>query len=167
LITAIVLLKADVHSIPETGQAIAELPEAELHRGLAHLQNGHVSTITHADGLGSDLIGALTLRHNGDLAIATSGGLTLLHNGRFRNFTTRDGLSSNIIMARLTFERRCVLFVHVDIHVTLFLFCNAFRMHATRIGLFVPIHRAVDAVFVALCNTDTVGTSVPIGRMRI
>jgi DNA-binding Lrp family transcriptional regulator len=26
LITAIVLLKADVHSIPETGQAIAELP---------------------------------------------------------------------------------------------------------------------------------------------
>ena len=26
MITAIVLLKADVHSIPETGQAIAELP---------------------------------------------------------------------------------------------------------------------------------------------
>jgi ligand-binding sensor domain-containing protein/signal transduction histidine kinase len=50
-------------------------------------------------GPGSDLIGAMTLRHNGDLVIATSGGLTLLHNGRFHNFTTRDGLPSNIVTA--------------------------------------------------------------------
>ncbi len=72
-------------------------------QGLAHLRTvgSHlkVTTLTRANGLGGDLIGALYLR-SGELWAATSGGLSVIQgNGSIRNFTTRDGLGANIVTA--------------------------------------------------------------------
>ncbi|MGC9198686.1 MAG: sensor histidine kinase [Acidobacteriaceae bacterium] len=70
-------------------------------QGLAHLRmvgsQQKVTTLSSANGLGGDMIGALLLR-SGDLWAATSGGLSVIQgNGRIRNFTTRDGLGANIV----------------------------------------------------------------------
>ena len=69
-------------------------------QGLAHLQDvGRqltITTLTSADGLGGDMIGALLLQP-GELWAATSGGLTEARSdGKLRNFTTRDGLGATI-----------------------------------------------------------------------
>jgi signal transduction histidine kinase/ligand-binding sensor domain-containing protein len=60
---------------------------------------GTMHTITHADGLGSDLVGAMTRDAHGDLWVATFAGLSRLRGGRIENFTTGNGLSSNVITA--------------------------------------------------------------------
>jgi len=60
---------------------------------------GTMRTITHADGLGSDLVGAMTRDAHGDLWVATFAGLSRLQGGRIENFTTGNGLSSNVITA--------------------------------------------------------------------
>jgi ligand-binding sensor domain-containing protein/signal transduction histidine kinase len=81
-------------------------------RGLSHLSlragakgtmraDVHVETFTQADGLGSDLVGAMTRDKNGDLWIATFAGLSRMHGGKIENFTTANGLSSNVITALL------------------------------------------------------------------
>jgi signal transduction histidine kinase len=72
-------------------------------QGLAHLRRFgeqlSIHTLTTADGLGGDLIGALLLKQ-GELWAATSGGLTLVRsNGTIRNFTARDGLGATITTA--------------------------------------------------------------------
>ncbi|WP_058186718.1 sensor histidine kinase [Terracidiphilus gabretensis] len=56
-------------------------------------------TFTHADGLGNDLVGALARDTHGDLWIATLAGLSRLSGGKITNYTTADGLSSNVITA--------------------------------------------------------------------
>jgi signal transduction histidine kinase/ligand-binding sensor domain-containing protein len=56
-------------------------------------------TLTHADGLGSDIVGALTRDAHGDLWIATLAGLSRLSGGKIANYTTANGLSSNVITA--------------------------------------------------------------------
>ncbi len=61
----------------------------------------HVETFTQANGLGSDLVGAMTRDTNGDLWIATFAGLSRMHAGKIENFTTANGLSSNVITALL------------------------------------------------------------------
>ena len=58
-------------------------------------------TYTHANGLGSDLVGAMARDTKGDLWIATLSGLSRLHSGAISNFTTANGLSSNVITALL------------------------------------------------------------------
>lgn len=79
-------------------------------RGLAHwtVQGGGVSsanpgarmrTYTKANGLGSDLVGAMTRDAKGDLWVATLAGLSRLRGDTIRNFTTADGLSSNVVTA--------------------------------------------------------------------
>jgi len=81
-------------------------------RGLAHwvFPNGkmganlfgvHIETFTQANGLGSDLVGAMTRDKNGDLWVATFAGLSRLHSGKIQNYTTADGLSSNVVTALL------------------------------------------------------------------
>jgi len=60
-----------------------------------------METFTQANGLGSDLVGAMTRDASGDLWVATFAGLSRLHTGKIENFTTADGLSSNVITALL------------------------------------------------------------------
>jgi len=84
-------------------------------RGLAHWQNNAFTTYTQADGLGSNLIGALVetasprasatgltgLTDLTDLWIGTLDGLSKLHAGKITTYTTKDGLSGNIITSLL------------------------------------------------------------------
>jgi signal transduction histidine kinase/ligand-binding sensor domain-containing protein len=58
-----------------------------------------MKTYTHADGLGSDLVGAMVRDPGGALWVATFAGLTRFQNGAFHTFTTRDGLPGNVITA--------------------------------------------------------------------
>jgi ligand-binding sensor domain-containing protein/signal transduction histidine kinase len=81
-------------------------------RGLTHWTNpgvgafglritGKMETITHTNGLGSDLVGAMARDAKGDLWVATFAGLSRLHGNRIENFTIATGLSSNVITALL------------------------------------------------------------------
>jgi ligand-binding sensor domain-containing protein len=74
--------------------------------GLAHWTNAasvegavHIEIYTHAKGLGSDLVGAMAHDASGDLWVATLAGLSRLHGGKITNFTTADGLSSDVVTA--------------------------------------------------------------------
>ncbi len=78
--------------------------------GLAHWKVGNdgrrgsnpaaqIEIYTQANGLGSNLIGAMTRDAHGDLWIATLAGLSRLHAGKIDNFTTANGLSSNVVTA--------------------------------------------------------------------
>ena len=61
-----------------------------------------METFTQANGLGSDLVGAMARDADGDLWVATLAGLSRLHRAaRFENYTTANGLSSNVITALL------------------------------------------------------------------
>jgi signal transduction histidine kinase/ligand-binding sensor domain-containing protein len=60
-----------------------------------------MQTFTKADGLGSDLVGAMARDAGGDLWIATLSGLSRLRAGKISNFTTANGLSSNVVTALL------------------------------------------------------------------
>jgi len=83
-------------------------------RGLTHWTNpgagkgptglqatGKMETFTHANGLGSDLVGAMVRDAHGDLWVATFAGLSRIRAGHIDNFTTANGLSSNVITALL------------------------------------------------------------------
>jgi len=81
-------------------------------RGLTHWMTGKkrvggslsdapMVTYTHANGLGSDLVGAVARDTKGDMWIATLAGLSRLHGGAIANFTTANGLSSNVITSLL------------------------------------------------------------------
>lgn len=79
-------------------------------RGLTHWKPSRsttapapMKTFTQASGLGSDLVGALARDARGNLWIATLAGLSRLHGDqdRITNYTTADGLTSNIITALL------------------------------------------------------------------
>jgi signal transduction histidine kinase/ligand-binding sensor domain-containing protein len=73
-------------------------------RGLVHWQNGRFIVI-QGNGLQSNFIGALLQPHAAssagglasDLWIGTLNGLSLLHSGKIITYTTKDGLSGNII----------------------------------------------------------------------
>jgi signal transduction histidine kinase/ligand-binding sensor domain-containing protein len=79
-------------------------------RGLTHwtgLKAGSSSsasmeTFTQASGLGSDLVGAMTRDSNGGLWVATLAGLSRLSGGKIANYTTANGLSSNVVTALLS-----------------------------------------------------------------
>ena len=79
-------------------------------RGLAHwkrpgtLGAGAMEILTTANGLGSDLVGAMARDGKGDLWVATLAGLSRIHEeaqgqSTVSNYTTKDGLSSNVITA--------------------------------------------------------------------
>jgi len=72
-------------------------------QGLAHLrkfgEHLSITTLTSADGLGGNLIGALQYS-SGELWAATSGGLSVVRSsGTIRNFTAKDGLGGAIATA--------------------------------------------------------------------
>ena len=56
---------------------------------------------TRANGLGSDLVGAMVRDAGGDLWVATLAGLSRLRNGSITNYTTTDGLPSNVVTSLL------------------------------------------------------------------
>ena len=60
-----------------------------------------METFTQANGLGSDLVGAMARDAKGDLWVATLAGLSRLQGGKIENNTTANGLSSNVITALL------------------------------------------------------------------
>lgn len=70
-------------------------------RGLAHWQMGAalspMSTYTAANGLAGNLVGAMARDADGDLWVATLTGLSRLHRGRISNYTTVQGLPSNVV----------------------------------------------------------------------
>jgi signal transduction histidine kinase len=81
-------------------------------RGLAHWMFSEGSndavrtatrkeTYTQANGLGSDLVGAMVRDSVGNLWIATFAGLSRMRDGKIANYTTANGLSSNVITALL------------------------------------------------------------------
>jgi signal transduction histidine kinase/ligand-binding sensor domain-containing protein len=79
-------------------------------RGLTHwtapgnLAPTSMQTYTTANGLGSNMVGAMAHDREdgtGDLWIATFAGLARLHGGYIANYTTANGLSSNVITAIL------------------------------------------------------------------
>ena len=81
-------------------------------RGLTHWPAGNMEfskpppaaqmeTYTQTSGLGSDLVGAMARDAKGDLWVATLVGLSRLHGNTISNFTTADGLSSNVVTALL------------------------------------------------------------------
>jgi signal transduction histidine kinase/ligand-binding sensor domain-containing protein len=81
-------------------------------RGLTHWEVGKsgfggsgsgagMETYTRDRGLGSDLVGAMARDTSGDLWVATLAGLSRLHGSTVTNFTTANGLSSNVITALL------------------------------------------------------------------
>jgi signal transduction histidine kinase len=64
----------------------------------------HVETDTQATGLGSDLVGAMARDAKGNLWVATLAGLSRLTGGdhpAVANYTTANGLSSNVITSLL------------------------------------------------------------------
>ncbi|HEX8711301.1 MAG TPA: two-component regulator propeller domain-containing protein [Terracidiphilus sp.] len=74
--------------------------------GLAHWMDGpgaqpRINVFTQATGLGSDLVGAMARDTRGNLWVATLAGLSRLHADKIVNFTTADGLSSNVVTALL------------------------------------------------------------------
>ena len=74
-------------------------------RGLTHL-TGPISaprleTFTQSSGLGSDLVGAMARDSLGDLWVATFAGLSRIRNNQITNYTTANGLSSNVVTALL------------------------------------------------------------------
>jgi signal transduction histidine kinase/ligand-binding sensor domain-containing protein len=81
-------------------------------RGLTHWANGaggpgssgtamHLETYTQANGLGSNLVGAMARDSKGDLWVATFAGLSRVHGGTITNYTTANGLTSNVVTALL------------------------------------------------------------------
>ena len=78
-------------------------------RGLTHWTGDtatHLETLTQANGLGSDLVGAMERDANGNLWVATLAGLSRLQGARaanlnITNYTSANGLSSNVITALL------------------------------------------------------------------
>ena len=60
-----------------------------------------MKTYTKENGLGSNFVGAMARDTRGDLWVATLAGLSRLHDDRISNFTTADGLSSNVVTALL------------------------------------------------------------------
>lgn len=76
-------------------------------RGLTHwtdpgnIINARMETFTKANGLGSDLVGAMARDTAGNLWVATFAGLSRLSGSGVKNYTTADGLSSNVITALL------------------------------------------------------------------
>ena len=79
-------------------------------RGLTHWTGGssamHLQTLTQSSGLGSDLVGAMARDTKGNLWVATLAGLSRLEENKqgsynVTNFTSADGLSSNVVTALL------------------------------------------------------------------
>jgi signal transduction histidine kinase/ligand-binding sensor domain-containing protein len=76
-------------------------------RGLTHwtrpgeLDRARMETFTQSSGLGSDLVGAMARDASGDLWVATLAGLSRIRKGKIENYTTANGLSSNVVTALL------------------------------------------------------------------
>jgi signal transduction histidine kinase/ligand-binding sensor domain-containing protein len=71
-----------------------------------------METFTQANGLGSDLVGAMARDAKGDLWVATLAGLSLLgpgKGGKIENYATANGLSSNVITALLPRRNKTLL----------------------------------------------------------
>lgn len=95
--------------------------------GLAHMTFAagsttptHIETYTQKDGLGSDLVGAMARDSGSDLWIATLNGLSRLRQDgskmKVSNYTTADGLRSNVITALLPIYEGAGLIIGTQDH---------------------------------------------------
>ncbi len=66
---------------------------------LSRLADGGFETFTTADGLPSDIVGALHAGSGGTLWAGTAAGLSRLRDGVFTQFTTDDGLPHDVVWA--------------------------------------------------------------------
>ena len=70
----------------------------------AAAQQPRMTILTQANGLGSDTVGALVRDKSDNLWVATLGGLSRLRDGSVSNYTTANGLSSNVVTALLPLD---------------------------------------------------------------
>ncbi len=74
-------------------------------RGLAHWPHAPAAEpmeiYTQAKGLGSDLVGAMARGQDGSLWVATLAGLSRIQAGKITNYTTGNGLTSDVVTALL------------------------------------------------------------------
>jgi hypothetical protein len=61
--------------------------------------DGHFVQLGKSQGLGGDVVRAITIGRDDSLWVATDEGLSDLPEGHFRNYTVTDGLSSNRVVA--------------------------------------------------------------------
>lgn len=87
-------------------------------RGLTHWMDAptgrRMETFTHANGLGSDLVGAMARDSRGTLWVATLAGLSRIDGKKITNYTTSNGLSSNVVTA--LFPRMANLLIGTQDH---------------------------------------------------
>ena len=102
------LVDADESLWIGTRRGLTHWPDATTKPG-GNPSAAKMETFTQANGLGSDLVGAMARDANGDLWVATLAGLSLLHAGKIENYTTANGLSSNVITALLPRRNRTLL----------------------------------------------------------
>jgi signal transduction histidine kinase/ligand-binding sensor domain-containing protein len=77
--------------------------------GVARRSPALTTIYTQANGLGSDLVGAMARDTRGNLWVATLAGLSRLRNGQITNYTTANGLPSNVVTSLLPREGGTVL----------------------------------------------------------
>jgi len=70
----------------------------------AAAQQPRMTILTQANGLGSDTVGAMVRDKSDNLWVATLGGLSRLRDGSVSNYTTNNGLSSNVVTALLPLD---------------------------------------------------------------
>ena len=70
----------------------------------AAAQQPRMTILTQANGLGSDTVGAIVRDKSDNLWVATLGGLSRLRDGSVSNYTTANGLSSNVVTALLPLD---------------------------------------------------------------
>lgn len=112
-------------------------------RGLAHWDNHRFTVFTQANGLKSNLIGALLqprasdsshgLSHDlsHDLWIGTLNGLSRLHDGSISTYTTKDGLSGDVITSLSEGQ-----------HGTLWIGTKGDGLSSYANGVFTSLHRS-------------------------
>ena len=94
------LIDADDSLWMGTRRGLAHWTAAKSARAGSSSVSG-LKTYTEANGLGSDLVGAMVRDTRGDLWVATLAGLSRLHGETIENFKTAQGLSSNVVTALL------------------------------------------------------------------
>ncbi len=99
-------------------------------RGLARRSEGRLQQWSRANGLGSDLVGALAedRAHLGALWVGTRGGLSHVDASTVRSYTQHDGLSSEVVTS-----------LYADETGTLWIGTNGGGLNLLRDGRIVPV----------------------------
>src|SRR5262249_27962512 len=72
-----------------------------VNRGLVHVHRGRTDIFSSADGLSGDDVGTIFEDSEGSIWVATNGGVDRFRSFAISTFSTRQGLSSDIVYAVL------------------------------------------------------------------